>query len=227
MLAQLAAPVGGSWVFLVRHCRAAVDQQTPSARRPATWTCWIRQQLRRNSQVLSRNLPCFRVTLRRSSRISAGHVTGSIPGSSTREGPGQGKIPRPGSFCINAPIKNMTEVARRALVSDGTRTWYREIDFSGTETAPRCGQAFRCGQRDTWRPLSRRAGHVRSPSSLMASHLAWSTRGVVSNVPVLPSRHEHKVVGHTLTSCTEFRWGQVQYSCARGSADHGADVIVR
>jgi hypothetical protein len=65
--------------------RSAVDQQTPSARRPAAWTCWTRQQLRRNSQVLSRNLPCLRVTLRRSSRISAGHVTGSIPGSSTEK----------------------------------------------------------------------------------------------------------------------------------------------
>jgi hypothetical protein len=63
--------------------RSAINQQTPSARRPAAWTCWTRQQLRRNSQVLSRNLPCLRVTLRRSSRISAGHVTGSIPGSST------------------------------------------------------------------------------------------------------------------------------------------------
>ena len=40
--------------------RSAVDQQTPSARRPAAWTCWTRQQLRRNSQVLSRNLPCLR-----------------------------------------------------------------------------------------------------------------------------------------------------------------------
>src|SRR6185437_5995067 len=65
--------------------RSAINQQTPSARRPATWTCWTRQQLRRNSQVLSRILPCFGVTRRRLSRISAGHVTGSIPGSSTTE----------------------------------------------------------------------------------------------------------------------------------------------
>jgi hypothetical protein len=41
--------------------RSAIDQQTPSARRPATWSCWTRQQLRRNSQVLSRILPCFGV----------------------------------------------------------------------------------------------------------------------------------------------------------------------
>ena len=82
----LASGQGAVWLDrLATVRRSAVDQQTPSARRPAAWTCWTRQQLRRNSQVLSRNLPCLRVTLRRSSRISPGHVTGSIPGSSTEK----------------------------------------------------------------------------------------------------------------------------------------------
>jgi hypothetical protein len=64
-------------------------------------------------QAISRAFASFRVARFSVSGAQRDFWRGSIPGSFTNKGPGQGKISQPGPFCINASI-----VRNRTLIAD-------------------------------------------------------------------------------------------------------------